>query len=106
MRQTDKSFRSEKFKQVVTNLVKPQGKSPAPDRIQYHRDLDRLFPCWPGSGYIGTAPKSVLFPDDGPRPFQVWDLRPQQGGKEAERLQWWSLADWEPRGRCWVTCCR
>jgi len=56
MRQTDKYLQSEKFKKGVGGLGKPQGKSPAPDRIQSPRDQDRSFPCWPGSGYFGTAP--------------------------------------------------
>jgi len=71
MRQTDKSLQSEKFKQVVGGLGKPLGKSPAPDRIQSPRDLDRSFPCWPGSGYFGTAPGGVLSTAEGPRPFQL-----------------------------------
>jgi len=71
MRQTDKSLQSEKFKQVVGGLGKPLGKSPAPDRIQSPRDLDRSFSCWPGSGYFGTAPGGVLSTAEGPRPFQL-----------------------------------
>jgi len=71
MRQTDKSLRSEKFKQVVGGLGKPLGKSSAPDRFQSPRDLDRSFPCWPGSGYFGTAPGGVLSTAEGPRPFQL-----------------------------------
>jgi len=79
MRQTDKSLQSEKFKQVVGGLGKPLGKSPAPDRTQSPRDLDRSFPCWPGSGYFGTAPGGVLSTAKGPRPFQLWDPRPPHG---------------------------
>jgi len=71
MRKTDKSLQSEKFKQVVGGLGKPLGKSPAPDRTQSPRDLDRSFPCWPGSGYFGTAPGSVLSTAEEPRPFQL-----------------------------------
>ena len=71
MRQTDKSLQSEKFKQVVGGLGKPLGKSPTPDRIQSPRDLDRSFPCWPGSGYFGAAPGGVLFTAEGPRFFQL-----------------------------------
>ena len=70
MRQTDKSLQSEKFKQVVGGLGKPLGKIPAPDRIQSPRDLDRSFPCWPGSEYFGTAPGGVLSTAEGPRPCQ------------------------------------
>jgi len=71
MRQTDKSLQSEKFKQVVGGLGKPLGKSPAPDRIRSLRDLDRSFPCWPGSGYFGTAPGGELSTAEKPRPFQL-----------------------------------
>jgi len=71
MRQTDNSLQSEKFKQVVGGLGNPLGKSPAPDRIQSPRDLDRSFPCWPGSRYFGTAPGGVLSTAEGPRPFQL-----------------------------------
>jgi len=56
MRHTDKSLQCEPFKQVVGGLGKPQGKSPAPDRIQSPRDLDKSFPCWPGSGYFWDGP--------------------------------------------------
>jgi len=76
MRQTDKSLQSEKFKQVVGGLGKPLGKSPAPDRLQSPRDLDRSFPCWPGSGYFGMARGGVLYTAEGPRPFQLSDPRP------------------------------
>ena len=71
MRQTDKSLQSEKVKQAVGGLGKPLGKRPARDRIQSPRDLDRSFPCWPGSGYFGTAPGGVLYTAEGPRPFQL-----------------------------------
>jgi len=71
MQQTDKSLQSEKFKQAVGGLGKPLGKSPAPDRIQSPRDLDRSFPCWPGSGYFGTAAGGVLSTAEGPRRFQL-----------------------------------
>ena len=71
MRQTDKSLQNENFEQVVGGLGKPLGKSPAPDRIQFPRDLDRSFPCWPGSVYFGTAPGGVLSTAEGPRPFQL-----------------------------------
>jgi len=81
MRQTDKSLQSEKFKQVVGGLGNPLGKSPAPDRIRSPRDLDRSFPCWPGSGYFGTARVGVLYTAEGPRPFQLSDPRPPQWGK-------------------------
>jgi len=86
MRQTDKSLQSEKFKQVVGGLGRPQGKSPSPDRIQSPQDLDRSFPCWPGSGYFGTASGGVLSTAEGPRPFQLWEPRPPhacaQGGRQ------------------------
>jgi len=55
MRQTGKSLQSEKCKQVAGGLGKPLGKSPAPHRIRFPRDLDRSFPSWPGSGCFGTA---------------------------------------------------
>jgi len=76
MRQTDKSLQSEKFKQEVSGLGKPQGKCTAPDRIQSPRDLHRSFPCWPGSGYFGTARGGVLSTAEGPRLLQLWDPRP------------------------------
>jgi len=56
----------------------PRTGSPAPDQIRSTRDLDRSFPCWPGSGYFGTAPGGVLSLAEGPRPFQVEDPRPPQ----------------------------
>jgi len=71
MRQTDKSLQSEQFKQVVRGLGKPLGKSPAPDQIRSPQDLDRSFPCWPGSGYFGTAPGGVLSTAEGARPFHL-----------------------------------
>jgi len=71
MRQTDKSLQSEKFKKVVGGLGKPLGKSPAPDRIQSPRDLDKSFPCWPRSGYFGTAPRGVLSTAEWPRHFEL-----------------------------------
>jgi len=85
MRQPDKSLQSEKFKQVVGGLGKPLGKSPAPDRIQSPRNLDRSFPSWPGSGYFGTAPGGVLYTAEGPRPFQLSDPRPPQAAALALR---------------------
>jgi len=73
MRQTDKSLQSEKFIQVVGGLGKPLGKSPVPDRIQSSRDLVRSFPCWPGSGYFGTAPGGVLSTAKG-HPPSTWRI--------------------------------
>jgi len=78
MRQTDKSLQSEKFKQVVGGLGRPLGKSPAPDRIQYPRDLDRSFPCWPGSGYFWDGPRGCAVHSSGATPLPTGDPRPPQ----------------------------
>jgi len=75
MRPSDQCLQSEKFKQVGGGLGKPLGKSPAADRIQSPRDLDRSFPCWPKSGYFGTASWGVLSTAEGPLLFQLGDPR-------------------------------
>jgi len=85
MRQTDKSLQSEKFKQVVGGLGKPLRKRPAPDRIRSPRDLDRSFPCWPGSEYVGTAPGGVLSTAEGPPPFSI--VRPPTATRGTRRAK-------------------
>jgi len=80
------------FKQVVGGLGKPLGKSPAPDRIQSPRDLDRSFPCWPGSGYFGAAPRGCAVHSWGATPLPTGDPRPphpspKYGGEEHAHSQ-------------------